>query len=66
MEYKFGTAGVRVPSLEQLPVPSGMEAIQALAKTLQISNREALITMRLSNMMREQLNQPDVQEEDET
>ena len=44
-----------------------MEAIQALAKTLQISNREASIFQsRVSNMLREGLNQPDVQEEDET
>ena len=54
----LGTAGVRVPSLEQPLVPSGasgiMEAIQALAATLQISNGEAI-----ELIMREEANVPD-------
>ena len=58
LEYKFGTAGVRVPSLEQLPVlsdpPDIMEAIHTLAETLQISNGEAI-----ELIMREEANLPD-------
>ena len=46
MEYKFGTAGVRVPRIEP-PKESGlMEAIQALAENLQVSNREAMDMLR--------------------
>ena len=58
LEFKFGTAGVRVPSLEQLPVlsdpPDIMEAIHTLAETLQISNGEAI-----ELIMREEANVPD-------
>ena len=58
LEFKFGTAGVRVPSLEQLPVlsdpPDIMEAIHTLAATLQISNGEAI-----ELIMREEANLPD-------
>ena len=58
LEFKFGTAGVRVPSLEQLPVlsdpPDIMEAIHTLAETLQISNGEAI-----ELIMREEANLPD-------
>ena len=54
----FGTAGVRVPSLEQPSVPSGalgiIGAIQALTATLQISNGEAI-----ELIMREEANLPD-------
>ena len=58
MEYKFGTAGVRVPRIEDIDraqKESGiMEAIQALAETLQISNGEAI-----ELIMREEANVPD-------
>ena len=58
LEYKFGTAGVRVPRIEDIDraqKESGiMEAIQALAETLQISNGEAI-----ELIMREEANVPD-------
>ena len=58
LEYKLGTAGVRVPRIEDIDraqKESGiMEAIQALAETLQISNGEAI-----ELIMREEANVPD-------